>query len=246
MRRLLLVTVLLALHAAPGAQSPQRRPTQADSVVRLLSDLETALLTGQPEAFAALSSPDLPAAAAEQFEDIVSRGPAESAVVQERSRQPVGEGYDLLVEALISHGRMGRITTWRLSVRPSASDPGQFEVTGLSELATIDDLLKLSLDRTRQFSVNDLTLTGPDVTLTMRSGSAFVAESETGVTGMVLRGDGELVFAPPDPAEQGQLEIFAGAPQFRASVDQAYIRMNSQDFERRLDEDSLIPTAVDR
>ena len=245
MRRWLLVAVLLTLSAAPGAQTPQRRPTQADAVVRVLADLEAALIAGQREAFVALSSPDLPAATVQWFDELVARGPAESVVVHERSRRASGDGYDLLVEALISHGRVGNISTWRLSVQPSASTPDQFEVTGLDELSSIDDLLKLRLDRTRQFAVNDLRLAGPDVVLTMRSGSAFVAESEHGVTALVLRGDGELVFTPPDPAEQRQLEIFAGDPTFRASVDQAYIRMNAQDFSQRLDDTSLVPTTVD-
>ena len=49
MRRFLLAAAFVALHAAPDAQSVQNRPSQADGVVRLLTDLETALTAGPPE-----------------------------------------------------------------------------------------------------------------------------------------------------------------------------------------------------
>ena len=43
MGRLLIVAVVLAFQLASSAQAPQRRATQADGVVRLLTDLEAAL-----------------------------------------------------------------------------------------------------------------------------------------------------------------------------------------------------------
>ena len=53
MRRLALAVMVVALHAGPAAQSAQERPLQADGIVRLLADLETALMSGRLDAFRA-------------------------------------------------------------------------------------------------------------------------------------------------------------------------------------------------
>ncbi|HUF48437.1 MAG TPA: M1 family aminopeptidase, partial [Vicinamibacterales bacterium] len=90
------------------------------------------------------------------------------------------------------------------------------------------------------------TLDAPDLRLTMRSGAACVARSPGGVTGMVLRGRGQLRFTPPDPAEQGQLRIFAGEPEYVTDIEAAFIRMNSAEFMTRVSQKGLVTTPVDR
>lgn len=241
--RLALALVVLA-SASASAQAPQSRPSQADGIVRLLADLETALLSGRVESLRSLASPSLPADEAERFSHALAGGTITAATVRERGRLPVGGGYEVIADVFVASGRHGRIATWQFStaVRPDA--PDRHELTRFSEVASIDGLLRLTLDRTQQFSVHNLTFQAPDLTLKMASGSAFVAESSGGVTAIVLRGKGELHFAPADPAEQGQLRIFARRPFFTQSVDEVFIRLSPGELDSRLSEKALVPVKV--
>jgi len=246
MGRLILVAVTLALGLAPAAQVPQRRATQADGVVRLLSDLESALVSARADDFGDLAAADLPDDARRLMMAMVAAGPATSAAVRERGRRSLPDDeYEVLAEVFIERGQVGRAATWQLLVRPVIEQPDRFELVGLRELSAIDNLLKLAVDPDVQYSLHDFTLAATDATLTMKSGSAFVARSPLGVTGIVLRGRGEFRFAPPDPAEQGQLEIFAGKPVYTNDVDTAFIRINSGEFKLRVSQKGLVPVPVD-
>jgi hypothetical protein len=246
MRRIVLLAVVLALPLVPQAQAPQRRATQADGVVRLLSDLEAALLSARAEDFAPLAAADLPLDDRRVIANAMDAGPAVSATVRERARRIVDSGFEVLAEVFVGHGRVGRVATWQMVVRPMVDEPERFELVQLRELSAIDELLKLALEPDTQFELDDFQLTAADMTLTMRSGSAFVARSPRGVTGLVLRGRGELRFTPPDPAEQGQLEIFAGRPDYTTDVDAAFVRINATEYSMRVSAKGLTPTPVDR
>src|SRR5262249_21231384 len=84
----------------------------------------------------------------------------------------------------------------------------------------------------------------PDLTVKMASGFAFVAESDGGVTGLVLRGQGEAHFAPAPAAEQGQLRRFAGKPALTSEFDSVFVRMNSTEFAYKVGQQTLQPMAV--
>lgn len=245
MRQAAVLALILALQAAPAAQSRQTPPLQADPVVRLLADLEAALESGRLEDLQALLAPGLPPASTAPLRRVLALGPVTSAVVRERARRPAGAGYDVLAEVLITRGRDGRIATWQIGTRPREGSTDRYEVTGLTELASVDGLLRLGLDRTRQFAMHDFTFEAPDLTLKMRSGAAFVAESDSGVTALVLHGKGELHFTPPDAAEQGQLRIFADHPSFDTTVEDAFIRLSPAEFLSRVGARSLVPETVD-
>jgi hypothetical protein len=246
MRRLPLLAMLLALHASPVALAPQTRPPQADGVVRLLSDLEGALLSGSLDEFRGLAAAALPEGDLLRFRRAIAPGPAASAAVRERARRPVeDDGFEILAEVLIGHGRRGRIATWRLEVEPDPETPGRFALTALDELASVDGLIRLLLDTTRQFAIHDFTFEAPDLRLRMSSGSAFLAESPGGVTALVLRGRGRVEFTPPDPAEQGQLRLFAGDPEYVTDVESVFIRLNPGEFPSRVAESSLVPAPLD-
>ncbi len=245
MGRLILVAVVLASGLTPAAQVGQHRAAQADGVVGLLSGLEAALVSGQPDDVTALTAADLSTDARSLLFSAVQAGPAISAAVRERGRRVVGDTYEVLAEVFVDRGHVGRVSTWQLVVRPIVEQPERFELVGLRELSAIDNLLKLALEPDVQYSLDDFTITATDVTLTMRSGSAFVAHSPLGVTGLVLRGRGQIRFAPPDPAEQGQLEIFAGRPEYISDVDEAFIRINSTEFELRVAGQGLTRVPVD-
>ena len=246
MGRLLLAAVILSQALAPAPSGEQRRAAQADGVVRLLSDLEAALVSARADDFAALAAADLPLDDRRHIARAIEAGPAASATLRERGRRLTPAGYEVLAEVFVGRGRVGRVATWMLVVRPTMDDPERFELVRLSEISAVDDLLKLVLEPDAQFALNNFTIAATDMTLTMKAGSAFVARSPHGVTALVLRGKGELRFAPPDPAEQGQLVIFAGRPDYVADVDAAFIRLNSTEYSMRVADKSLAPVPVDR
>ena len=240
MRRVLFAVIVLALQSASAAQSTAVRPQPADAVVRLLEDLQKALQRGRAEDLRALASDSLPAADAAQLARTVAGGPATGAVVRERGRRSAGSGYEVLAIVLTSRGRVGRIATWLIAAQPRGTSSDRYELTAFTEVAALDSLLELNLDTTKQFAVKNLSLELTDLSLKMHSGVAYVAESENGVTAMVLRGKGEVVFSPSDPAEQTQLRLFNGgrAP-LSTVIDSAFLRLNPGEFAERISSASL-------
>ena len=233
------------LHAAPAARQVQDRPLQADGIVRLLLDLEHAIATGRLEEFREIALATIPEAAVARFGTAARGGDDSRAIVRERSRQPQDSGYDVVADVLVSRGSTGRIATWVIMAAPDPAAPGQFKVADLKELAAVDGLLQLKLDTSRQFHVKDLVVTAPDLTLRMSSGTAFVAESPNGVTGLVLRGRGEAHFAPPDPAEQVQVQLFSKRPALTTPVDSVFVRLNPAEYALRVSGQSLTPVKTD-
>ena len=80
----------------------------------------------------------------------------------------------------------------------------------LERLSYISGLYRLGLSPDKQFDVRNLTVRGPDLTIELPVGTAFVAEMADGITAVVLLGRGKMHFAPRDVAEQTQLRIFSG------------------------------------
>jgi hypothetical protein len=241
MRRLALGLLALALGSAPAAPAPQSRPPQADVVVRLLADLEAAIGANRPEDLEALTAASLDRAQLASLQQTLARGAIVSATVRERARRPIPNGFDVLADILVSYGRTGRIATWDLSVRQKTDAPDRCEITRFQEIANLGGLLQLGLDTTKAFTIHNLIVQAPDFTLRMASGSAYVAEAPSGVTALVLVGKGDVRFAPPDVAEQGQLRIFDGNPSLTESIDTAFIRLNADEFASRVSEHGLVP-----
>ncbi len=227
-----------------AGQSGQDRPLQADGIVRLLLDLESAIGRGTAEALRAIATPSVSERAVQRFE-AAARGGGARAIVRERMRRANGNAYDVVMDVFVSQQSLGRISTWQISAAPGAAH-GQFLIEDVRELASVDGLIRLRLDTTRQFHVKDLVINAPDMTLSMASGTAFVAESPNGITALVLRGRADIHFAPPDPAEQGQLRILSGKPALSTQVDTAFLRINPAEFVLRVTDRSLTPaTRVD-
>jgi hypothetical protein len=246
MRRLLVAAAIAALHASAVAQTGQVRPAQADGVVRLLADLEQAIGSGRLEDLRRLSSSAVESSDERLFARATRNGQPSAAVVRELARRatPGAAGFDVLVDVLVAHGRRGRLSTWQVQAVPHGESQDRYRLASIIELAAVDGLWRLDLDPAKQFAVSNLSLQAPDYTLTMESGSAFVAETDGGVTALVLRGRGEMHFAPPDPAEQGLLRLFAGKPAFTAKVDSAFVRMGPAEFGDRIAASSLKPVSV--
>jgi hypothetical protein len=244
MSRLAALLALVFLQAPGVAQSPQGRPAQADGIVRLLADLETALSSGNLPSVTALAPNGLPADQIAHLTSVIERGTIAEVSVRERLRRPEAGGYDVLAEVFVSYGRRGRVATWQITAVPGSESPDRFELAALSEVAAVENLLKLTLNRTRQFTLRDFAIDAPDLSLRMSSGSAFVAATPSGITALGLQGDGEVTFSPPDPAEQGQLRALNGSPALKVRVESAFVRMSPGEFRLRAGSDSLVETDV--
>jgi hypothetical protein len=234
------VSVLCTLAAALRL-SAQVAP--ADPVARLLTDLETALASGDPTRLTALEAPALSPDTVNGIARSVVSGPNTSVAVRERTRRVTGAGADVLADVFLGRGNRARVVTWRIKTQAAAGGGPQV-IAGLDEQGALDDLLKLTLDPSRQFAVHNLDVRATDLTLHMPSGQAFVAETEDGVTAIVLHGRGEVRFAPSDRAEQGQLQVFAHQSELVVETSDAFIRINPAEFTKRVAQGALLPEAV--
>jgi len=243
MKRLAILAIVVILHAHPWAQGLQSADQSPDGIGRLLVNLERAITTGRVEDFRAIAVPGISQAAIDRFSAAVGKGPATRAVVRERLRRPKAASYDILADVLVSQDVRGHVAEWLITATEDAA-ANQFRIADLQELASLNNLLKLRLDTIQEFSVNNLAITGPDLTLNMTSGSAFLVQTPAGVTGLVLRGKAEATFSPPDPAEQLQLRIFSMRSTFRTDVDTVFLRVTPAEINQHVSMNSLSPVAV--
>ena len=221
---------------------PPRAAAQTpDGIAELILRLEVALVAGDFDRFKATVSDGDPTDTA-QFAALM-RGPRNHAVVRERDRNP-GEGGTtaaLLFDTFVERGQEGKLTTWSAN---AALQDGMWRFTSLRQLASVDGLYRLALGTT-QFDVRNLTLTSTDFTLRMQSGTAFTSEAGGGVTALVLRGKGEMVFSPADEAERAQLRIFDGDPVLRVSFKEAFVRLHPAELAARTSAGSLVARPLD-
>jgi hypothetical protein len=248
MRSLAVALLVAVLQAAPVVRATQdRAPATPDPIAALLVDLQRAVASASLDEMRKLTAPGVSDRDLAPFSTATRGGQTTQVILRERIRRPVENepDTDVVVDLLVGRGTTGRVATWLVTARP---DPvsGAVRVRELRELAAIDGLLKLNLDATRQFAVRDLTLSAPDLRLTMATGTAFVAESPNGMTGIVLRGEGRVAFTPSDAAEQVQVRLFSGRPGFEASADTWFVRLNPAEFALRISEKSLVPAPVNR
>lgn len=239
-----LVVLLQLLQAQSSAQGLPSAAQQPDGIARLLVSLERAVSSGKVEEFRSIAVPGISQAAVDRFSAAVGKGPAARAIVKERLRRPKGASYDILADVLVSQDTQGHVAEWLITAAAEGATADHFRIADLQELASVNNLLKLRLDTSQQFSVNNLTVTAPDLTLTMTSGSAFLVQTPTGVTGLVLRGKAEATLSPPDPAEQLQLRIFSRRSSFRTDVDTVFVRVSPAEVNQRVSMKSLTPVSV--
>ncbi|MEO6224202.1 MAG: M1 family aminopeptidase [Vicinamibacterales bacterium] len=243
--RALGVILILVTALASGSLFAQARPTQADSVVRLLTDIENAIGSNNRDDFIRLTAAALPAGDVAALTSALFRGQQTAASVRERDRRPAGAGYSLLVEIFIARGDSGRILTWELTVHPKADDSSRFEIAAANGIAAIDGLAKLRLDTTRQFAARNLVVTSPGLTLHLSSGSVFFSHVEDGTTALLFRGKGMMRFAPEDAAEQIQVRAFSGKPALETPLEAVFIRLNPSEFSSYVASSHLEATPTD-
>jgi hypothetical protein len=206
---------------------------QADGVVRLLVELENALAGNNIDEFRRLTATLMAPSESSMFAGASFADGQDFAAVRERDRRPTGPGFLVLVEMLLGRGKVGRIATWQLLVQPGP-DAGAFEIAGATPIASIDGLVQLELDVTRQFEVKDLTFTAPGLTVRLASGVAFFGRVDDGNTALVFRGRGEMLFDPADPAEQVQIRAFGGKPAIETPLEAFFVRMSPAEFDARM------------
>src|SRR5688500_14996999 len=246
MRRtgLLVVVVLLSSFASGTFSAQGQRPSQADSVVRLLTDIENAMSANNTEEFSRLTAATLPSSDMAPLVGSLFHERQTSAAVRERDRRPEGAGYSVLVEILTARGDSGRIVTWEFRVQPKPDDISRYEIVGATSVAAIDGLAKLKLDTTRQFAPHNLVFTSPGLSLHLSSGAVFLAHVEDGTTALVFRGKGTMRFAPEDPAEQIQVRAFSGKPAMDTPLEAVFLRLNPHEFSSYVASAQLEATAI--
>lgn len=249
MRCAILVLALAAF--LPASLPAAQNAPPADGIGVLLSQIEQALVAGNPEAYRDLLATGTDAAAARAFAQAVFRPGITKATLRERDRVPLtgaveGEGYRLLVEALVERGRAGRVVTWRFDVRRSLDNPDKWFIASQEQLSSIEGLYRLKLDTSRAFAAHDLTISAIDYTLKLPRGSVFVAESDAGVTVLLLVGRGALHFSPGPAAERRQVRIFCGSDTLDSPFDTALVRLNPADYTNRVLSSALAAGPADQ
>ena len=213
-----------------------------------MRELERVLSTADAPAYAALATPG--ANTSEEFHDEWLQPGVTRAVVQERLRTeipdvPKGLAYDVYVDVLTEYGRNARVGTWLVRVFRESSDATEWRIARLNVLTTVRGLYRLAVNPEKQYRIVNLALSAEDFELRVPSGVAFVAETDAGVTGIVILGRGEMIFSPTPAAEKGQVKIYSGSDVQTSRFDWVYLRAHPAEFDRRLDVSTFHARDVD-
>jgi hypothetical protein len=246
-RAVLVIGFLLA--AGPAAA---QRPAPADGPGQVVARLEALARDGTAAQLAELMAPTLSDARFTDFTlDFFVPGVTRTVAV-ERDRvpldnEPEGEGFSLIVEFFAEVGARARIVSARVDVRRAVTDTGErWEVVDLERLNVVEGLYLLRMDSARGYAARDLTIDSEDFRLTLTDGTAFLVDSDGGVTGLVLVGRGELRFTPPSVTERGQLRIFANTEALVTPFESAFVRLSPAEYAARVNTGALVEEAVDR
>jgi hypothetical protein len=242
--RLFLLAFALGLPAFANAQTT---PASTDGISAVLRGLERVLTTGDAKAYAHLLMAGASVHTSPEFLDEWLEPGATRAVVKERLRAetpdvPEGQGYDVYVDTLVESDRNGRVGTLLIKVRRDGAD---WRIAGLNVLTTVRGLYRLSLTPGKQYDVVNLSLSVEDFELRVPTGVAFVAETDAGVTAIVVLGRGEMTFSPTPQSEKGQVRIYSGGDAHQGRFNSLYLRAHPSEFDRRLDVSAFHARDVD-
>lgn len=130
-----------------------------------------------------------------------------------------------------------RVDQWRYVLERR---DGAWMIASREDLGEIDGLVHLSMDPTG-FRADGLVLKLEDFELRFRSGTLFTSPASLGPTLLVFVGEGEVMLSPTPPAEREQLRRFAGGPELRERVKNAFVRLHPADLHRLLQPAELVP-----
>ena len=255
--RSILAAVCLGLCLGPSMAARQAPPP--DGISDLLSRLQQAIVAADPAPFLDSLDPANDRPAAEAFAGGLMRGGVSRAALAERDRGPLpgtaaGDGYRVLVEAFLERGDEARLSTIRLDFRrvapagAAAANSGAWLIADQEVVGSLPDLRRLSLNPQRQYDAAGLELTAEDLSLKMKRGAVFAADTPFGPTALVLVGDGEMVFRPDLPAERSQIRIFNGQETLTTPFTAAFVRVNPASLASHIASGQLVERAgaVDR
>jgi hypothetical protein len=233
--RVLLLALALALPAYANAQTVA---APNDGISRILRELERVLTTGDARGYDALTASG--AKTSSEFHDEWLQGGVTRAVVQERLRAEIPEvakglAYDVYVDALTEFGRTARVGTLLVRIFRESEAATEWRIARLNVLTTVRGLYRLALNPERQYQIVNLVVNAEDFELRIPSGVGFVAETDAGVTGIVILGRGEMIFSPTPASEKGQVKIYSGGETLTSTFDWVYLRAHPAEFDRRLD-----------
>ena len=232
----------------PAPAHAQAVAAPNDGVSGMLRELERVLSAGDARGMAALLAPG--ANTSEELHTEWLQGGVTRAVVQERLRAeipevPKGLAYDVYVDVLNEFGRNARVGTWLIRMFRESSAATEWRVARLNILTTVRGLYRLSINTEKQYRIVNLTVSAEDFDLRIPNGAGFVAETDAGVTGIVILGRGEMTFSPTPAAEKGQVKIYGGNDAYTSSFDWVYLRAHPAEFDRRLDVSTFHARDVD-
>jgi hypothetical protein len=248
-----LVRALVVAAALLWTPLPAASP-QPDGVAQLLGRIEHAARSGQADSYTRLLSAYADRALAASFAEAVIQPGTTRAVVKERDRVPLpgtlpGEGYQLTAEALLESGPEARLFTWSLDVkrvggRGQPGDDGTWAIAGQRILGALPAVHRLQLDERKQFTGRRLVIANEDVEISIAEADVFVAEASGSPTAVVVLGRGQMRFAPTQPAERGQVRLFAGSESLATPIEAVFLRIPPGELERHVT-GALEPAALD-
>ena len=249
------LTIGLLTFAMAQAAAAQTASLTADGIEPLLQRLAQVIEAGEASDYLSLVTSSADRSQALAFANDEIQPSVTRAVALERFRTaladaPEGAGYRLMVEAFIEQGPRARLATWQLDVRradlDSTTGDRPWQIADQQVLDTVDRLYRLALNPTKQYDARNFVVLGEDLELTLVEGVVFVAETDDGITALVLRGRGEMTFSPAPAAERGQVEIFAGNETLETSFRDAFIRLNPDVLGSHLSTTGLLERPADQ
>ncbi|MBI4264393.1 MAG: hypothetical protein HY657_08450 [Acidobacteria bacterium] len=232
---------IAAVHAQGAAAS--------GGVAAVLDGLRLGLSAGDATGLFPLIAQDAPPEVREFAASVVVEGDVVRAAALERDRQPLegvpaGAGHSLIVELFTETSDRAQIVTARLDVaRAGGGEPDGWQIVDAEELARVDRLFRLRVNRATQYAARALTIRGEDLELTLPSGTVFEVTSAEGITGLILIGRGTMRFSPAPDAERRQLAIFGGGEVLDAEFESAFVRFSPRQYEQAA-ESALQPVPV--
>jgi Peptidase family M1 domain len=241
----LALLIVLAAFTGAGAQAPAPGAVASvDPITAVLRQVQQGLATGNARYYLSLLTRDANRSKAIEFcGDELQQG-ATRAVLEERSRTMLTPDLArVLVDVFVEYGDRGHGASWRLDLDRQGGTDGvmRWRIADEEVLTRVDSVYRLSLDPSREYDVRGLTIAAEDFELTLDDGSVFVADTDQGVTAVVLTGRGQMHFHPAPAVEKQQVKIFAGTETIDTPFSGAFIRMNPSDFDDRVA--PLLPAA---
>ncbi len=224
------LVLVVASWATIATAAPTGQSVPPDGIARLLAQIERALLTADPDQYLALLTPEADREAARAVAASLVGGRPLRIAVREQDRAPLNTAKSrLIVNVFADFGLEGRVATWSMDVRRSAGEPDAWQVAEQHVITNLTGLYRVALNTTKIYDARGVSVDAEDFDLRMTDGSVFAIEAAGRVTGLVLVGKGNVTFRPAPATEQGQMRIFAGAPELRTAIDGAFIRLNPGD-----------------